>query len=82
MVQCLRDFNLKICCMYVDDIIIFSDTLEEHLDRLGKVLNKLKECDLKLHPKKCKFLQRKVKYVGHTLIRPVLDKYQFWSYLF
>ena len=61
MEQCLGDMNMKICCIYLDDLIIFSDTLEQHLDRFSKVLNILRECNLKLNPKKCKFLQRKNK---------------------
>ena len=36
MEQCLGDLNMKICAIYLDDLIIFSNTLEEHLDRLDK----------------------------------------------
>ena len=43
---------MKIYAMYLDDLIIFSDTLEEHLNRLVMVLNMLKECYLKLDPEK------------------------------
>lgn len=46
---------------------MFSNSLEQHLERLDKVLNRLKECNLKLNAKKCKFLQTKVKYVGHIV---------------
>lgn len=67
MEQCLGDLNMKICAIYLDDLIIFSSTLEEHLDRLDQVLTRLRECNLKLSPKKCKFLQTKVKYVGHIV---------------
>ena len=67
MEQCLGDLNMKICVIYLDDLIIFSSTLEEHLDRLDKVLTRLRGCNLKLSPKKCKFLQTKVKYVGHIV---------------
>ena len=67
MEQCLGDLNMKICCIYLDDLIIFSDTLEEHLERLNTVLNRLKECNLKLSSKKCKFLQRRVKYIEHIV---------------
>ena len=45
----------------------FSSSLEEHLERLDMVLTKLKECNLKLNTKKCKFMQRKVKYGGHIV---------------
>ena len=51
----------------LDDLIIFSSTLEEHLDRLDQVLTGLRECNVELSPKKCKFLQTKVKYVGHIV---------------
>ena len=61
----LGDYNMKICAIYLDDLIIFSSILEEHLDRLDKVLTRLKEFNLKLSPKKCKLMQRKVKYVGN-----------------
>ncbi|MCG8048820.1 MAG: DDE-type integrase/transposase/recombinase, partial [Candidatus Thiodiazotropha taylori] len=67
MEQCLGDLNMKICAIYLDDLIIFSKTLEEHLERLDKVLQRLKDCNLKLNPKKCKFLQTRVKYIGHIV---------------
>ncbi|MCG8035390.1 MAG: DDE-type integrase/transposase/recombinase [Candidatus Thiodiazotropha taylori] len=67
MEMCLGDYNMKICAIYLDDLIIFSNSLEEHLKRLSMVLKRLKECNLKLNPKKCKFMQRKVKYVGHIV---------------
>ena len=52
MAQCLGDLNMKICAIYLDDLIIFSSSLEEHLERLDRVLNRLKECNLKLNPQK------------------------------
>ena len=67
MEQCLGDYNMEICAIYLDDLTIFSSTLEEHLKRLDMVLSRLKECNLKLNPKKCSFLQTKVKYVGHIV---------------
>ncbi|MCG7878261.1 MAG: DDE-type integrase/transposase/recombinase [Candidatus Thiodiazotropha taylori] len=67
MEQCLGDLNMKICAIYLDDLIIFSNSLEQHLERLDMVLNRLKECNLKLNPKKCFFLQTNVKYVGHIV---------------
>ena len=64
---------MKNCAIYLDDLIIFSSTLEEHLDRLDQVLKRLKECNLKLNTKKCKFLQTKVKYVGYIVSEKGLD---------
>ena len=67
MEECLGDLNLKICVIYLDDIIIFAKTYEEHMTRLQQVLQRLRECNLKLAPKKCKFFQSKVTYVGHVV---------------
>jgi hypothetical protein len=62
--ECLGDLNYKICVIYLDDLIIFSNNFEEHLERLETVLNRLRECNLKLAPAKCVFMQEEVKYVG------------------
>ena len=50
--------------MYLDDIIIYSRTVEEHLERLQQVLGK---AGLKLKPVKCFLLQKSVHYLGHIL---------------
>lgn len=67
MEHCLGDYNMKICVIYLDDLIIFSETYEQHLERLDLVLTRLHECKLKLAPEKCHFLQRKVKFLGHIV---------------
>ena len=46
MESCLGYYHLKYCIIYLDDIIIFSKTPEEHIDRLGKVFQKLDEAGL------------------------------------
>ena len=53
--------------MYLDNLILFSDSLEERLKRLDIVFKRLKECNRKLNLKNCKLLQIKVKYVGHIV---------------
>ena len=65
--KCLHDLNHDICYVYLDDIIIMSQTEEEHYDRLGRVLDRLSQCNMKLSPKKCFFFQKEVKYVGHVI---------------
>ncbi|KAK7886001.1 hypothetical protein WMY93_025622 [Mugilogobius chulae] len=67
MEKCMGDLNLKEVLVFLDDIIIFSDTLEEHEKRLLRVLNRLKQYGLKLSPEKCKFLQSSVRYLGHVV---------------
>lgn len=67
MERCMGDLNRKEVLVFIDDLIIFSDTLEEHEARLLKVLQRLKEYGLKLSPEKCKFFQNSVKYLGHIV---------------
>jgi len=51
----------------LDDIIVFSQTFEEHVQRLNNVFRKLHEAGLKLNPSKCSFFQKQVKYLGHLV---------------
>ena len=51
----LRDMHLKWVITYLDDIIIFSKTPKEHIQRLRGVLK----------PKKCEFFKSKISYLGH-----------------
>jgi len=41
------------CCAYIDDILVFSDTLEEHITHLQQVFERLRSAVLLLHLKKC-----------------------------
>ena len=74
----LGDLHLNQCLLYLDDIIVFSRTFEEHLASLEKVFSCLKQANLKLKPSKCSFLHREVKYLGHLVslegIKPDPDK--------
>ena len=67
MEECFFGLHLDICYIYLDDLIIFSKTFEEHMDRLQKIFQRLREVNLKLSPKKCEFFKRKVRYVGHIV---------------
>ena len=50
--------------IYLDDILIFTDTLEEHRKIVKEVLKQLEGNDLYLHPEKCEFEQMKIEYLG------------------
>ncbi|GFW03288.1 retrovirus-related Pol polyprotein from transposon 17.6 [Trichonephila clavipes] len=52
---------------YLDDIIVFSETFEDHLIRLRLVLKCLQEAGLKLNSKKCLFAAQEVKILGHLV---------------
>ena len=64
---CLGDLNYSTCLLYLDDIIVFSATFEEHIQRLDKVFSCLRQHGLKLKPSKCNLLQKEVKYLGHVV---------------
>ncbi|GFS56299.1 retrovirus-related Pol polyprotein from transposon 17.6 [Trichonephila clavipes] len=74
----LRNFKWTMCLCYLDDIIVFSETFEDHLIRLRLVLKCLQEAGLKLNSKKCLFAAQEVKILGHHVssngIRPDPDK--------
>lgn len=59
--------NLREVLVFLDDVIVFSATLEEHEDQLLRVLQRLKEFGLKLSPEKCQFFRTSVKYLGHVV---------------
>ncbi|KAK7938973.1 hypothetical protein WMY93_002299 [Mugilogobius chulae] len=67
MEKCMADLNLKQVLVFLDDLIVFSSTLEEHEERLLRVLNRLREFGLKLSLEKCKFFQTSVRYLGHVV---------------
>ena len=55
--------------VYIDDVLVFSRTLEEHLDHLQRVIIRLQEVGLKLKPAKCHFAREQVEYLGHLITR-------------
>ena len=57
METCLEEIHLKWCIIYLDDIIVFSTTPEEHIERLRGVFEKLSAAGLRLKPSKCKFFK-------------------------
>uniref|UniRef100_A0A3B4ZHB9 Gypsy retrotransposon integrase-like protein 1 n=1 Tax=Stegastes partitus TaxID=144197 RepID=A0A3B4ZHB9_9TELE len=67
MERCVGDLHLNEVLVFLDDLIVFSDTLEEHEVRPVRVLNRLKDFGLKLSPEKCHFFQTSVKYLGHVV---------------
>ncbi|GBG83134.1 hypothetical protein CBR_g36752 [Chara braunii] len=53
--------------VYLDDILVFSRTLEEHQGHLRQVLEKLREANFKINAKKCDWAKTQVLYLGHVL---------------
>ena len=64
----MGEFNLKECLIFLDDILIFSTTFEEHIKRLESVFSRLEQHGLKLKPSKCDlFFKYSVNYLGHKI---------------
>ena len=53
--------------VYIDDILVFSPTLEQHLRHLKVVIERISEAGLKLKPTKCRFARNEVEYLGHLI---------------
>ncbi len=67
LMECiLAGLTAEECLMYMDDIIVFSATFEQHLERLRRVLEHLQVSGMKLKPSKCHFLQKEVTYLHGT----------------
>ena len=67
MTTIFGDMNLSELLIYLDDVIVFSSTLEEHITRLEHVFSRLRQHGLKLKPSKCNILRKEVKYLGHIV---------------
>ena len=69
MQNCLGELNLTYCLIYLDDMIVFSYTPDEHLRRMHVVFNRLREHGLKLKPSKCKVFKSEINYLAHHVSR-------------
>lgn len=67
MMSIFGDENFTSLLCYLDDVMVFAPTEEVALQRLQMVFARLKEHNLKLAPKKCFFLRRTVKFLGHVI---------------
>ena len=65
MTGILKDLNFAIA--YLDDIIIFSKTPQEHLLHIRMVSKKLKSANLSMKKSKCSFFSKEIQYLGHIL---------------
>ena len=67
MQNCMGELNLVYCLIYLDDLIVFSRTTEEHLHHLHIVFDGLREYNLKLKPSKCSLFKEEINYLAHKV---------------
>lgn len=67
MESCLGDLRDKICVPYLDDVIVFSSSFNDHIEHLRQVFQRLKEQGVKLKPKKCTMFKRELKFLGRIV---------------
>ena len=65
MLNCLGELNLTYCLIYLDDVIILSQTEEKYLERMCVVFDHLREYGLKLKPSKCDVFKTEINYLAH-----------------
>ena len=70
VVMCLNpDDGPDFISVYLDDILVFSESLSDHLRHLQRVIVRLMDVGLKLKPAKCHFARSELEYLGHTITR-------------
>ena len=73
MNECLGGLRDSKCIAYLDNILIYGRTFEDHLESLEAVLKRLKEKGVKLNSKKCHFFKQEFKYLGRLICK---DRYR------
>ena len=76
----LGELNLTYCLIYLDDVIVFSHTEEEHLERMRVIFDRLREHGLKFKPSKCEVFKTEINYLAHHVSKKgVLPSKKIWS---
>ena len=63
----MAGLSYEVALVYLDDIVIFGRSFEEHLNRPDLVLGRLKDAGLKMQGSQCRFFQEKIHFLGHTV---------------
>lgn len=63
----LREYVGKICHVYIDDIIVYSESLEAHIEHLQTIIKTLKDSNMKISLEKSEFFQQEVEFLGYIV---------------
>ena len=67
MSHILRGLQYKYALIYIDDILVYSKSIDEHISHLEEIFRRLREADVKLNSNKCHFAKKEVLYLGHVI---------------
>ena len=67
MQNCLGELNLSFTMVYLDDVIVYSKMLEDHLTQLQAIFDHFVHHGLKLKPSECHFFKEEISYLGHEI---------------
>ena len=70
----LQAFPWKNVVVYIDDILIMSETFDEHIELLRRVLTTLEQHNVKIKPRKCEWIKKSVQFLGHIVSGEGLTK--------
>ena len=83
MGRVLNGLSFKSTLCYLDDVLIFSETYDQHMKDLQEVFDRFRQAGLKLSPQKCTFAQRRTIFLGSEMssegIRPPSDRSKAFS---
>ena len=67
LLHVINPFLYQFALVYIDDLIIYSKTVDDHLEHIRKVLDRLAQHQLRLNPEKCQFASDTITYLGHVV---------------
>lgn len=67
MQSVMHDHIFRILICYLDDLLVFSGSFDDHLSNLEEVFRRLREVGVKLNPSKCEFAKSEVAFLGHRI---------------
>ena len=67
MAIALRGLIPRVCLAYLDDVIVYDTTFEEHLESVEVVLKALAKANLRLKPSKCEWCRSEINFLGHVV---------------